>query len=90
MSGKIIIKGAREHNLQDIDLELPRDRFIVITGISGSGPHSPLTRYTPRARGGTGVPLSLCKAVPRQMKKPEIDYIEGLSLQYPLTRKPRG
>ena len=40
MLGKIIIKGAREHNLKNIDLEIPRDKLVVITGVSGSGKSS--------------------------------------------------
>lgn len=40
MSGKIVIKGARQHNLKNVDLELPRDKFIVFTGLSGSGKSS--------------------------------------------------
>ena len=39
-SGKIVIRGAREHNLQSIDLEIPRDKLVVITGVSGSGKSS--------------------------------------------------
>ena len=81
MSGKIIIKGAREHNLQDIDLELPRDRFIVITGISGSGKSS-LAFDTIYAEGQRRYVESLSAYARQflgQMKKPEIDYIEGLS-----------
>ncbi len=81
MSGKIVIKGAREHNLQDIDLELPRDRFIVITGISGSGKSS-LAFDTIYAEGQRRYVESLSAYARQflgQMKKPEIDYIEGLS-----------
>ena len=40
MPGKIVIKGARQHNLKNIDLEIPRDRLVVITGVSGSGKSS--------------------------------------------------
>src|SRR5690606_14220087 len=81
MSGKIVIKGAREHNLQDIDLELPRDRFIVITGISGSGKSS-LAFDTIYAEGQRRYVESLSAYARQflgQMKKPEVDYIEGLS-----------
>ncbi|MDI9617575.1 excinuclease ABC subunit UvrA [Methanothermobacter sp.] len=81
MSGKIIIKGAREHNLQNIDLELPRDKFIVITGISGSGKSS-LAFDTIYAEGQRRYVESLSAYARQflgQMKKPEVDYIEGLS-----------
>jgi len=50
----IVIKGAREHNLKNISLELPRNRLIVITGISGSGSRRwPLIRFTPKGSGAT-------------------------------------
>ncbi|ADL58434.1 excinuclease ABC subunit UvrA [Methanothermobacter marburgensis] len=81
MSGKIVIKGAREHNLQNIDLELPRDKFIVITGISGSGKSS-LAFDTIYAEGQRRYVESLSAYARQflgQMKKPEVDYIEGLS-----------
>ncbi|MGB9838296.1 excinuclease ABC subunit UvrA [Methanothermobacter sp.] len=81
MRGKIVIKGAREHNLQNIDLELPRDKFIVITGISGSGKSS-LAFDTIYAEGQRRYVESLSAYARQflgQMKKPEVDYIEGLS-----------
>lgn len=81
MSGKIVIKGAREHNLQNVDLELPRDKFIVITGISGSGKSS-LAFDTIYAEGQRRYVESLSAYARQflgQMKKPEMDYIEGLS-----------
>jgi len=53
----IVIKGAREHNLKNIDVTLPRDRMIVITGVSGSAsPHWPSTPYMPRVSGDTWNP----------------------------------
>jgi len=77
----IIIKGAREHNLQDIDVELPRDKFIVITGLSGSG-KSTLAFDTLYAEGQRRYVESL-SAYARQflglMSKPDVDSIEGLS-----------
>jgi excinuclease ABC subunit A len=78
---KLIIKGAREHNLKDIDLELPRDKLIVISGLSGSGKSS-LAFDTIFAEGQRRYVESL-SAYARQflgrMDKPDVDYIEGLS-----------
>jgi excinuclease ABC subunit A len=78
---KLIIKGAREHNLKNIDLELPRDRLIVISGLSGSGKSS-LAFDTIFAEGQRRYVESL-SAYARQflgrMDKPDVDYIEGLS-----------
>jgi len=77
----IIIKGARAHNLKSIDVELPRDRLIVITGLSGSGKSS-LAFDTIYAEGQRRYVESL-SAYARQflglMEKPDVDYIEGLS-----------
>ncbi len=77
----IFVKGAREHNLQNIDVEIPRDRFVVITGLSGSGKSS-LAFDTIYAEGQRRYVESL-SAYARQflglMEKPDVDYIEGLS-----------
>ena len=77
----IFIKGARTHNLKNIDLELPRDKIIVITGLSGSGKSS-LAFDTLYAEGQRRYVESL-SAYARQfldkMKKPNVDLIEGLS-----------
>jgi excinuclease ABC subunit A len=78
---KIIIKGAKEHNLKNLDLELPRNKLIVITGISGSG-KSTLAFDTIYAEGQRRYVESL-SAYARQflgrMDKPDVEYIEGLS-----------
>ncbi len=78
---KIIIKGAREHNLKNIDLDIPRDKLVVITGLSGSGKSS-LAFDTIYAEGQRRYVESL-SAYARQflglMEKPDVDYIEGLS-----------
>ncbi|HKX57061.1 MAG TPA: excinuclease ABC subunit UvrA, partial [Xanthomonadales bacterium] len=78
---KIIIRGARTHNLANIDLDLPRDQLIVITGISGSGKSS-LAFDTIYAEGQRRYVESL-SAYARQflsmMEKPDVDHIEGLS-----------
>ncbi len=78
---RIVIRGAREHNLKNIDLELPRNKYIVITGLSGSGKSS-LAFDTIYAEGQRRYVESL-SAYARQflgmMEKPDVDYIEGLS-----------
>jgi excinuclease ABC subunit A len=77
----ILIKGAREHNLKNIDIEIPRDKLVVITGLSGSGKSS-LAFDTIYAEGQRRYVESL-SAYARQflglMEKPDVDYIEGLS-----------
>uniref|UniRef100_A0A7V3J941 UvrABC system protein A n=1 Tax=candidate division CPR3 bacterium TaxID=2268181 RepID=A0A7V3J941_UNCC3 len=78
---KIVIKGAREHNLKNINLELPRNKFIVFTGISGSGKSS-LAFDTIYAEGQRRYVESLsayARQFLEQMQKPDVDYIEGLS-----------
>ncbi|MGI6713199.1 MAG: excinuclease ABC subunit UvrA [Bacillota bacterium] len=78
---KIIIKGAREHNLKNINVEIPRDRLVVITGISGSGKSS-LAFDTIYAEGQRRYVESLSAYARQflgQMDKPDVDYIEGLS-----------
>ncbi len=77
----IVVKGAREHNLKNIDVEIPRDAFVVITGLSGSGKSS-LAFDTIYAEGQRRYVESL-SAYARQflglMERPDVDYIEGLS-----------
>ncbi|WP_069648908.1 excinuclease ABC subunit UvrA [Caloranaerobacter ferrireducens] len=78
---KIIIKGAREHNLKNIDLEIPRNKFVVFTGLSGSGKSS-LAFDTIYAEGQRRYVESLSAYARQflgQMEKPDVDYIEGLS-----------
>ena len=77
----IRIRGARTHNLQGIDLDLPRDRLIVITGLSGSGKSS-LAFDTIYAEGQRRYVESLSAYARQflgQMEKPDVDFIEGLS-----------
>ena len=78
---KLVIRGARQHNLRGIDLELPREKLIVITGLSGSGKSS-LAFDTIYAEGQRRYVESL-SAYARQflglMEKPDVDAIEGLS-----------
>ena len=81
MSGSIVIKGAREHNLKNLDVEIPRDRLVVITGLSGSGKSS-LAFDTIYAEGQRRYVESLsayARQFLEQMGKPDVDSIEGLS-----------
>ncbi|HEX9074157.1 MAG TPA: excinuclease ABC subunit UvrA [Anaerolineae bacterium] len=78
---KLVIRGAREHNLKNIDLEIPRDKFVVITGLSGSGKSS-LAFDTIYAEGQRRYVESLSAYARQflgQMEKPDVDQIEGLS-----------
>jgi len=78
---KIIVKGARQHNLKNIDVEIPRDQLVVITGLSGSGKSS-LAFDTIYAEGQRRYVESLSAYARQflgQMDKPDVDYIEGLS-----------
>ena len=78
---RIYVKGAREHNLKNIDVEIPRNKLVVITGLSGSGKSS-LAFDTIYAEGQRRYVESL-STYARQflglMEKPDVDYIEGLS-----------
>jgi excinuclease ABC subunit A len=81
MGNSIIIKGAREHNLKNIDVEIPRDKLVVITGLSGSGKSS-LAFDTIYAEGQRRYVESLsayARQFLEQMGKPDVDSIEGLS-----------
>ncbi|MDO4911525.1 MAG: excinuclease ABC subunit UvrA [Corynebacterium sp.] len=81
MAEKLIIKGAREHNLKGVDLDLPRDKMIVFTGLSGSGKSS-LAFDTIFAEGQRRYVESLSAYARQflgQMDKPDVDFIEGLS-----------
>ncbi len=77
----IVIKGAREHNLKNVDLVLPRNRLIVITGLSGSGKSSLAfdTIYAEGQRRYVESLSSYARQFLGQMEKPDVDYIEGLS-----------
>jgi excinuclease ABC subunit A len=81
MAGKIVVKGARVHNLKNIDVEIPRDKLVVITGVSGSGKSS-LAFDTLYAEGQRRYLESLAadaRQFLQQMEKPDVDSIEGLS-----------
>ncbi len=78
---KIVIKGAREHNLKNIDLEIPRDKLVVITGLSGSGKSSIAfdTIYAEGQRRYVESLSAYARQFLEQMNKPDVDAIEGLS-----------
>src|SRR4030067_1863210 len=97
MADKIIIKGAREHNLKNIDVEIPRDKMVVVTGLSGSGKSS-LAFDTIFAEGHRRYVENL-SAYARQFlaaaRRPEVDKIENLSPviaidQHSVNRSPRS
>lgn len=77
----IVIKGAREHNLKDVDLEIPRDQLVVITGLSGSGKSSLAfdTMYAEGQRRYVESLSSYARMFLGQMSKPDLDSIDGLS-----------
>jgi excinuclease ABC subunit A len=81
MHEKLIIKGARENNLKNVDLEIPRDKLVVFTGLSGSGKSSLAfdTIYAEGQRRYVESLSSYARQFLGQMDKPDIDYIEGLS-----------
>ncbi|MDP2036568.1 MAG: excinuclease ABC subunit UvrA, partial [Ignavibacteria bacterium] len=81
MESKILIRGAREHNLKNIDIEIPRDSFVVITGLSGSGKSSLAfdTIYAEGQRRYIESLSSYARQFLDQLEKPDVDLIEGLS-----------
>src|SRR6187431_2896746 len=92
MSETILVRGAREHNLKNVELELPRDRLIVFTGLSGSGKSS-LAFDTIYAEGQRRYVESLSAYARQflgQMDKPDVDFIEGLSPAISIDQKSAG
>jgi len=81
MQDKIVIKGAKKHNLKNVDLEIPRDKLVVLTGLSGSGKSSLAfdTIYAEGQRRYVESLSSYARMFLGQMKKPEVDSIDGLS-----------
>lgn len=92
MKDKLIIKGAREHNLKNIDIELPRDKMIVMTGVSGSGKTSLAfdTIYAEGQRRYVESLSSYARMFLGQMEKPDLDFIEGLSPAISIDQKHRS
>ncbi|MFN7170557.1 MAG: ABC-ATPase UvrA, partial [Candidatus Omnitrophota bacterium] len=92
MSDLIVIHGARQHNLKNIHLELPRNKLIVITGLSGSGKSS-LAFDTIYAEGQRRYVESLsayARQFLEQMQKPDVDFIEGLSPAISIEQRTAG
>lgn len=89
LKDKIIIKGAKENNLKNVDLELPRDKFIVFTGLSGSGKSSLAfdTIYAEGQRRYVESLSSYARQFLGQMDKPDVEYIEGLSPSISIDQK---
>src|SRR5687767_8199871 len=81
MSEKLVVRGAREHNLKNVSIELPRDQLIVFTGLSGSGKSSLAfdTNYAEGQRRYVESLSSYARQFLGQMDKPDVDFIEGLS-----------
>jgi excinuclease ABC subunit A len=89
---KITVAGAREHNLKNVTVEIPRDKLTVITGLSGSGKSS-LAFDTLYAEGQRKYVESLsayARQFLEQMQKPEVDYIEGLSPAIAIEQRTAG
>ena len=89
MRNNIVIKGAREHNLKNIDIELPRDELIVFTGVSGSGKTSLAfdTIYSEGQRRYVESLSTYARQFLGQMDKPEVDFIGGLSPSISIDQK---
>ena len=89
MESKIVIRGAREHNLKNISLEIPRNRLVVITGLSGSGKSSLAfdTLYAEGQRRYLESLSSYARQFLERLKKPDVDYISGLSPSIAIEQK---
>ena len=89
MQKNIVVKGARAHNLKNIDVEIPRDQLVVITGLSGSGKSSLAfdTIYAEGQRRYVESLSSYARQFLGQMDKQDVDYIEGLSPSISIDQK---
>ena len=92
MEGNIIIRGAKEHNLKNINLELPRNKLIVVTGLSGSGKSSLAfdTIYAEGQRRYVESLSSYARQFLEQLQKPDVEYIEGLSPAIAIEQRSAG
>ena len=92
MENSIIIRGAKEHNLKNINLELPRNRLIVITGLSGSGKSSLAfdTIYAEGQRRFVESLSSYARQFLEQLQKPDVEYIAGLSPAIAIEQRTAG
>src|SRR5437867_355418 len=92
MENSIVIRGAREHNLQSVNVELPRNRLIVFTGVSGSGKSSLAfdTLYAEGQRRYVESLSSYARQFMGQMQKPDVDYLGGLSPSISIQQKTAG
>nr|WP_237243820.1 hypothetical protein [Spiroplasma clarkii] len=88
---KIIVKGAREHNLKNVDIELPKNKLIVFTGLSGSGKSSLAfnTIYAEGERRYIESLSSFSRQFLKSVEKPDVDDIEGLSPAISIDQKPQ-
>ncbi len=88
----IYIKGAKEHNLKDLDLEIPRDKLVLVTGLSGSGKSSLAfdTIYAEGQRRYVESLSSYARQFLEQLDKPDVDYIEGLSPTISIEQRSAG
>ena len=91
-NSNIVIRGAREHNLRNVDLELPRNRLIVFTGVSGSGKSSLAfdTLYAEGQRRYVESLSSYARQFLGQLQKPDVDYLAGLSPAISIQQKAAG
>src|SRR6187455_3325156 len=92
MPDRIVVRGAREHNLKNIDVEIPREKLVVVTGLSGSGKSS-LAFDTLYAEGQRRYVESLSAYARQflgQMEKPDVDQIEGLSPAISIEQRTAG
>src|SRR6516162_4758942 len=91
-SDRIIVRGAREHNLKNIDLEIPRDQLVVLTGLSGSGKSSLAfdTLYADGQRRYVESLSAYARQFLGQLQKPDVDYLAGLSPAISIQQKAAG